>query len=213
MNIRDIVNLTPVIPLVTITDLSQALPVARSLLRGGISVIEVALRTPIAFAAVEAMRKGLPDAIVGIGTLTRARDFAAADRAGAHFGVTPGLTTELARSSRGARFPLLPGVMTPTEVISAREAGFNVLKLFPAHLAGGVGILTAMGPVFPDVLFCPTGGITRATAQDYLQLPNVVCIGSSWPVSAELLAAQDWAGIEARARDAMSLRELCAGRI
>jgi 2-dehydro-3-deoxyphosphogluconate aldolase/(4S)-4-hydroxy-2-oxoglutarate aldolase len=169
LNIREIVNLTPVIPLVTITDLAQALPVAQALLRGGITVIEVALRTPVAVAAVEAMRKGLPDAIVGIGTLTRARDFAAADRAGAQFGVTPGLTPELARSSRGARFPLLPGVMTPTEVISAREAGFNVLKLFPAHLAGGVGILKAMAPLFPDVLFCPSGGITRATAQDYLR--------------------------------------------
>ena len=99
--------------------------------------------------------------------------------------------------------------MTPTEVISAREAGFNVLKLFPAHLAGGVGILKAMAPVFPGVLFCPTGGITRATAQDYLRQPNVVCIGSSWPVSAELLAAQDWAGIEVLARDAMSLRGSC----
>jgi 2-dehydro-3-deoxyphosphogluconate aldolase/(4S)-4-hydroxy-2-oxoglutarate aldolase len=209
LNIREIVNFTPVIPLVTITDLAQALPIAQSLLRGGVTVIEVDLRTPVAFAAVEAMRKGFPDAIVGIGTLTRARDFAAADRAGAQFGVTPGLTAELARSSRGARFPLLPGVMTPTEVISALEAGFNVLKLFPAHLAGGVGILKAMAPVFPDVLFCPTGGITRATAQDYLRQPNVVCIGSSWPVSAELIAAKDWAGIEVLARDAMSLRESC----
>ena len=209
MNIREIVNSTPVIPLVTITDLAQALPIAQSLLRGGVTVIEVDLRTPVAFAAVEAMRKGFPDAIVGIGTLTRARDFAAADRAGAQFGVTPGLTAELARSSRGARFPLLPGVMTPTEVISALEAGFNVLKLFPAHLAGGVGILKAMAPLFPDVLFCPTGGITRATAQDYLRQPNVVCIGSSWPVSAELIAAKDWAGIEVLARDAMSLRESC----
>jgi 2-dehydro-3-deoxyphosphogluconate aldolase/(4S)-4-hydroxy-2-oxoglutarate aldolase len=207
VNIGEIVKLTPVIPVVTITDLGQALPLAQSLLTGGVTVIEITLRTPVAFAVVEAIRKDFPNAIVGIGTLTRARDFAAADRAGAQFGVTPGLTPELAAASRGARFPLLPGVMTPTEVIIARNAGFNVLKLFPAHQAGGIGLLKAMAPVFPDVLFCPTGGITRETAPEYLRQPNVACIGSSWLAPDAMLSAGDWAGIETLAREALSLRE------
>jgi len=116
------------------------------------------------------------------------------------------LTPELAAASRGARFPLLPGVMTPTELIAARTAGFNVLKLFPAEQAGGVAMLRALGAPFPDVFFCPTGGITRATAPDYLELRNVVCVGGSWVAPRAMLAAGDWAGIEALARDAAGLQ-------
>ncbi len=128
-------------PSLTITDLEHAVPLARALCAGGLKVLEITLRTPAALAAIEAMRKAVPDAVIGVGTLTRAVDFAAADRVGAQFGVTPGLTPELAAASRGARFPLLPGVMTPTELIAARNAGFNVLKLFPAEQAGGIGML------------------------------------------------------------------------
>ena len=207
MNIREIVGLAPVIPVLTVTDLEHAVPLARALTAGGLRVLEITLRTPVAIAAIEAMRKGVPDAIVGVGTLTRAVDFAAADRAGAQFGVTPGLTPELAAASRGARFPLLPGVMTPTELITARAAGFNVLKLFPAQQAGGLGMLQALGAPFPDVLFCPTGGITRETAADYLALPNVACVGGSWVAPKAMLAAGDWAGIEALARDAAALQK------
>jgi 2-dehydro-3-deoxyphosphogluconate aldolase/(4S)-4-hydroxy-2-oxoglutarate aldolase len=207
VNIREIVGLAPVIPVLTVTDLEHAVPLARALTAGGLRVLEITLRTPVAIAAIEAMRKGVPDAIVGVGTLTRAVDFAAADRAGAQFGVTPGLTPELAAASRGARFPLLPGVMTPTELITARSAGFNVLKLFPAQQAGGLGMLQALGAPFPDVLFCPTGGITRETAADYLALPNVACVGGSWVAPKAMLAAGDWAGIEALARDAAALQK------
>jgi 2-dehydro-3-deoxyphosphogluconate aldolase/(4S)-4-hydroxy-2-oxoglutarate aldolase len=206
VNIREIVGLAPVIPVLTITDLSHAVPLARALCAGGLKVLEITLRTPAALAAVEAMRKAVPDAVVGVGTLTRAVDFAAADRAGAQFGVTPGLTPELAAASRGARFPLLPGVMTPTELISARSAGFSVLKLFPAEQAGGIGMLRALGAPFPDVLFCPTGGITRATAPEYLALSNVVCVGGSWVAPNAMMAAGDWRGIEALARDAAGLK-------
>jgi 2-dehydro-3-deoxyphosphogluconate aldolase/(4S)-4-hydroxy-2-oxoglutarate aldolase len=207
VNIREIVGLVPVIPVLTITELEHAVPLARALCAGGLRVLEITLRTPAALAAIEAMRKAVPDAIVGVGTLTRAVDFAAAGRAGAQFGVTPGLTPELAAASRGARFPLLPGVMTPTELITARAAGFNVLKLFPALQAGGLGMLQALGAPFPDVLFCPTGGITRATAADYLALPNVVCVGGSWVAPKALLEAGDWAGVEALARDAAALKK------
>lgn len=207
MNIREIVAMAPVIPVLTVTQLDHAVPLARALAAGGLRVLEITLRTPVAIAAIEAIAKAVPDAIVGVGTLTRAVDFAAADRAGAQFGVTPGLTPELAAASRGARFPLLPGVMTPTELINARSAGFNVLKLFPAQQAGGLAMLQALGAPFPDVLFCPTGGITRATAADYLALPNVVCVGGSWVAPKQMVEAGDWSGIESLARDAAGLRK------
>jgi len=211
VNIREIVGLAPVIPVLTITDLGHAVPLARALSAGGLRVLEITLRTPVALAAIEAMRKAVPDAVIGVGTLTRAVDFAAADRAGAQFGVTPGLTPELMSAARGARFPLLPGVMTPTELIAARSAGFNVLKLFPAEQAGGIGMLRALGAPFPDVLFCPTGGITRATAPGYLALSNVACVGGSWVAPGAMLAAGDWAAIEALARDAAALTRPQAG--
>jgi 2-dehydro-3-deoxyphosphogluconate aldolase/(4S)-4-hydroxy-2-oxoglutarate aldolase len=207
VNIRDIVALAPVIPVLTITDPGVAVPLARALAAGGLRVLEVAMRTPAALAAIEAMRRGVPEAVVGVGTLTRPVDFAVAGRVGAQFGVTPGLTPELAAAARGARFPLLPGVMTPTELIAARALGFDVLELFPAQLAGGIAMLTALGAQFPDVLVCPTGGITRATAADFLALPNVVCVGGSWFAPPDLIEARDWAAIEALARDAAALRK------
>jgi 2-dehydro-3-deoxyphosphogluconate aldolase/(4S)-4-hydroxy-2-oxoglutarate aldolase len=206
LNIREIVELAPVIPVITLTQFEYAVPLARALSAGGLRVLEVTLRTPVALAAIEAMRREVPAAIVGAGTLTRPTDFAAADRVGAQFGVTPGLTPELAAAARGARFPLLPGIMTPTELIAARAAGFSVLKLFPAQQAGGVSMLKALGAPFPDVQFCPTGGITRATAPEFLVLPNVVCVGGSWLAPAAMMAAGDWQGIEALARDAAALR-------
>src|SRR5258708_30002444 len=207
MTIREIVGVSPVIPVLTVGELADGVPLAGALVGGGLRVLEIALRTPAAIGCVEAIRNAVPDAIVGVGALTRAVDFAAAGRAGAQFGVTPGLTPELAAASRGARFPLLPGVMTPTELITARAAGFNVLKLFPAQQAGGVAMLQALGAPFPDVLFCPTGGITRTTAEDYLALPNVACVGGSWVAPKALLAAGDLAGIEALARDAAALQK------
>ena len=208
VNIREIVGLAPVIPVLTIADLDTAVPLARALTAGGLCVLEITLRTPAALTAIQQMRQAVPQAIVGVGTLTRAVDFAAAGRVGAQFGVTPGLTPELAAAARGARFPLLPGVMTPTELITARSLGFDVLKLFPAQQAGGVAMLKALGGPFPDVSFCPTGGITRAAAPDYLALPNVVCVGGSWVAPEAMIAARDWTGIEALARDAASLKRL-----
>jgi len=205
MNIRDIIGLAPVIPELTFTDLAVALPVARALCAGGLRVLEISLRTAAGLACIEAVRKGVPDAVVGAGALTRAVDFAAADRAGAQFGATPGLTPELAAASRGARFPVMPGVMTPTEVISARNSSFTVLRLFPAEQAGGIGVLRAFGAAFPDVLFCASGGVTRTNAADYLSLTNVACVAASWLVPQALLTQGDWPGIEALARDAQSL--------
>jgi 2-dehydro-3-deoxyphosphogluconate aldolase / (4S)-4-hydroxy-2-oxoglutarate aldolase len=207
MNIREIVSLSRVIPELTITELAQAVPLARALIAGGLPVLEVTLRTPIALACVELIRKEVPEAVVGAGSLTRAIDFAGAGRAGAAFGVTPGLTPELAAAARGARFPLLPGVMTPSDLISACHAGYNIVKIFPVQQAGGVSLLRALAAPFPEVLFCPTGGITRELAPDYLSLTNVACIGASWMVPPAMLAANDWAGIELLARDAASIKK------
>jgi 2-dehydro-3-deoxyphosphogluconate aldolase/(4S)-4-hydroxy-2-oxoglutarate aldolase len=204
MNIRDIVALAPVIPELTFSDIAVALPVARALCAGGLRVLEISLGGA-GLACIEAIRKGLPEAIVGAGALTRAVDFAAADRAGAQFGATPGLTPELAAASRGARFPLMPGVMTPTEVIGARNSSFTVLKLFPVEQAGGVGVLRAFAQVFPDVAFCACGGVTRTNAAAYLSLPNVACVAGGWLVPEAMLEQGDWPGIEALARDAVSL--------
>lgn len=206
MKIRDIMQVASVIPVLTIERLEDAVPLARALAAGGLRVLEITLRTPVALAAIEAIRRGVPEVIVGVGTLTRAVDFAAADRVGAQFGVSPGLTPELAAASRGARFPLLPGVMTPTELIVARAAGFDVLKFFPAQQAGGIAMLQALGTPFPDVAFCPTGGISRATAPDYLALANVLCVGGSWVAPRALLEAGDWSGIETLASDAAGLK-------
>jgi 2-dehydro-3-deoxyphosphogluconate aldolase/(4S)-4-hydroxy-2-oxoglutarate aldolase len=205
LNIRDIAALARVIPELNFADSAAALPVARALCSGGLRVMEISLRTPVALGCIEAVRKAVPDAVVGAGGLTRAVDFAAADRAGAQFGTTPGLTPELAAASRGARFPVMPGVMTSTEVIAARNSSFSVLKLFPAEQAGGVAILHAFASLFPDLLFCAGGAVTRGNAADYLSLANVACVAASWVVPQALLAQSDWPGIEALARDAASL--------
>ena len=205
MNIRDIFRLAPVIPVLTIIDAAQAVPLARALTAGGLRVLEITLRTPVALPSVEAIRKAVPEAIVGVGTLARPVDFAAAGKAGAQFGVSAGLTPELAAAARGSRFPLMPGVMTPTEVLMAQQAGFDLLKFFPAEPAGGVGMLRALGAPFPNVLFCPTGGITRETAGGYLELQNVLCVGGSWLAPSDMLTSGNWSAIEALARDAAGL--------
>ena len=207
MNIREILGWSPVVPVLTIHDLAHAVPLAKALVTGGLRVLEVTLRSAVAIGCIEAIRKAVPEAIVGVGTLTRPADFAAAGRAGAQFGVSPGLTPELAAAARGARFPLLPGVMSPTEVILARHSGFDTLKLFPALQAGGVGMLRALAAPFPDVWFCPTGGVTRSSAPEYLALPNVICVGGSWVAPQDLVQQGDWRGIEGLAREAAALKK------
>jgi 2-dehydro-3-deoxyphosphogluconate aldolase/(4S)-4-hydroxy-2-oxoglutarate aldolase len=201
----DIMRRSPVIPVLTIERLEDAVPLARALVNGGLEVLEITLRTPAALPAIEAIRKALPKAIVGAGTLTRAHDFPQAEEVGAQFGVSPGLTGELILASGEVEFPLLPGAMTPSEVIAARNLGFSALKLFPAEQAGGINMLKAIGAPLPDVVFCPTGGVTRESAPKYLALENVLCVGGSWVAPKDKVLAQDWAAIEALARDAASL--------
>jgi len=206
MNLLEIMRASPVIPVIAIDDIRHAVPMAQALVDGGIRVLEVTLRTRHGLAAIRAIAEQVPDAILGVGTLTRAEDFAAARDAGAVFGVSPGLTADLIQASRASGLTLLPGVMTPSEVMSAREAGFFQLKLFPAVPAGGVGMLNAIAGPLPDVLFCPTGGISQETAPQFLACKNVACVGGSWLTPKELLAAGDWDGVRTLAKAAAGLR-------
>ncbi len=195
----------PVMPVIVIDDLETAVPLARALVEGGIKVLEVTLRTPVALAAVKAIAEAVPEAIVGVGTVVRPEQFAEAKAAGAKFAVTPGLTPKLAAAAREVGMPLLPGVMTPSEVIAALEEGFDALKLFPAEQAGSYGMLKALGGPLPQALFCPTGGVTVESAPKLLALPNVGCVGGSWLCPKDKVEAGDWAGITAIAREAAAL--------
>lgn len=205
MNILDLMRTGPVIPVIVIDRFEDAVPLARALVAGGVRVLELTLRTPVALRAIEAVAREVEGAIVGVGTITRADDFERSMKAGASFGVSPGLTPDLIAAARASGLPLLPGAMTPSDVIAARNAGFAQLKLFPAQQAGGVAMLKALAGPFPDVAFCPTGGVSAATAPDFLALDNVVCVGGSWLTPADAVAAGDWPRITALARAAAAL--------
>lgn len=206
MNLLDIMHASPVIPVIAIDKLDQAVPMARALVEGGIRVLEVTLRTEHGLPAIRAIVEQVPDAIVGVGTLTQPEEMAAARDAGAVFGVSPGLTPALIAGARTSGLPLLPGVMTPSEVMVARDAGFRQLKLFPAVPAGGVGMLNAIAGPMPDVMFCPTGGISAETAPQFLACRNVACVGGSWLTPKDAMQAGDWARIREIAKAAAGLR-------
>ena len=205
LSLLDIMRSASVIPVIAIDDPEHAVPLARALVAGGIRVLEVTLRTAHGLEAIRAMSQ-VEGAIVGVGTLTQPEEFALARDAGAVFGVSPGLTQKLIEAAKKSGLPLLPGVMTPSEVMAAREHGFKQLKLFPAVPAGGVGMLNAIGGPLPDVTFCPTGGISIETAPTFLACRNVACVGGSWLTPKDLMLAGDWAGITELAKAAAALR-------
>lgn len=202
--LEDVMGRSPVIPVIVIDDVADAVPMAQALVRGGLSVLEVTLRTPAALAAMQAMAQ-VPGAIVGAGTVLDAGMLQAAVQAGAQFLVSPGYSDSVAAAARASGVPWLPGTATAGEVMRSREAGFSRLKFFPAEQAGGVEMLKALGSVFRDVVFCPTGGITLAKAPSYLSLPNVACVGGSWVMPKPLVAQRDWGGIERLAAEAAQL--------
>ncbi|MEH0165646.1 bifunctional 4-hydroxy-2-oxoglutarate aldolase/2-dehydro-3-deoxy-phosphogluconate aldolase [Roseateles microcysteis] len=196
----------PVIPVIVIQKLEHAVPLAQALVAGGVRVLEVTLRTPVALEAMEAMARAVPDAIVGAGTLRTPADVQAAKNAGCQFGVSPGYTDALAAACKEFGLPLLPGVSTASEVMQASSAGFQFLKLFPAVAVGGVNLLKALSGPFPDIAFCPTGGITPETAPQFLSLPNVKVCGGSWLTPQDAMDAGDWGRITALAKAASALR-------
>jgi 2-dehydro-3-deoxyphosphogluconate aldolase/(4S)-4-hydroxy-2-oxoglutarate aldolase len=195
----------PVVPVIVIERADDALPLAQALVKGGLRVLEVTLRTPAALDAIRAMA-AVEGAIVGAGTVLDAQQYDAAIDAGAQFVVAPGLTDALAAAAFERPVPLLPGTATASEVMRARAAGLRALKFFPAESAGGVATLKSFAAVFADIVFCPTGGITAASAPTYLALKNVACVGGSWLTPPDAVAARDWPRIEALARAAAALR-------
>ena len=205
MNIREVLALAPVIPVLTVEKLAHAAPLAKALYAGGLKVLEITLRTAVALQVIEAMRVAVPEAVIGAGTLVRPQDFARAAGVGAQFAVTPGLTPQLAEAAAGVSFPLLPGIATSSEILQSLGLGYDTLKFFPAQQAGGVSMLQAFAGPFAEVAFCPTGGITRDSAPSFLKLSNVLCVGGSWIAPRALVEAGDWAGIETLARDAADL--------
>ena len=203
--LQSLLNGQPVIPVLKIADPAHAVPLARALARGGLPMIEITLRTAGALEAIRRVAAEVKEAIVGAGTILDARQFDEAAKAGAKFIVSPGITRELLAAADDSAVPLLPGAITPGEIMAAREAGLRFLKFFPAEQAGGVAFLRALASPIADVKFCPTGGISLRNAADYLSLSNVVCVGGSWIAPDDLVQAGRWDTIEMLAREASAL--------
>ena len=196
-----------VVPVIVLADVKQAVPLAHALLEGGIDVMEITLRSDVALDAIEAVAKAVPEMHLGAGTVTRASDVPRVIDAGARFALSPGCTDALVDAMRATGLPFIPGVMTPGEVMRARDQGFTLMKLFPAQQAGGIGMLKALGAPIPDVRFCPTGGVSPENLRDFLALPNVAMAGGSWLTPADALRDGDWARVTKLAREATTLAQ------
>ncbi|WP_306189303.1 MULTISPECIES: bifunctional 4-hydroxy-2-oxoglutarate aldolase/2-dehydro-3-deoxy-phosphogluconate aldolase [unclassified Streptomyces] len=200
-----VLDLAPVVPVVVLQDASDAVPLARALVAGGLPAIEVTLRTPAALEAIRAIAGEVPGAVVGAGTVIAPGQVTESVAAGARFLVSPGWTEALLEAMAGSGVPYLPGVSTASEVVALLERGVREMKFFPAQAAGGTGYLKSLAGPLPQARFCPTGGIGPDTAPGYLALPNVGCVGGSWMVPADAVAARDWSRIEGLAREAAVL--------
>ncbi|MGC0403796.1 2-dehydro-3-deoxyphosphogluconate aldolase/(4S)-4-hydroxy-2-oxoglutarate aldolase [Streptomyces sp. SAI-126] len=201
-----LLDLAPVVPVVVLQDASDAVPLARALVAGGLPAIEVTLRTPVALDAIRAIAGEVPDAVVGAGTVITPGQVKESVAAGARFLVSPGWTDVLLEALRGSGVPFLPGVSTTSEVVALLERGVTEMKFFPAEAAGGTAYLKSLAGPLPQARFCPTGGIGPGNAPEYLALPNVGCVGGTWMLPADAIAARDWGRVEALAREAAHLR-------
>ena len=206
ITLETLVRAASVIPVLTVGDVEKAAPLARALKAGGLSVLEMTMRTPAALEVLAEMKRAEPDMIIGMGTIRTPEQVADAMAAGADFLVSPGLSPQLVPALLGSGLPVLPGVATAGEAMSAVEAGFEVLKFFPAEQAGGRPYLKSIAGPLPDIRFCPTGSITREMAPDYLALPNVVCVGGSWIATGAMIEANDWEMITANAAAAAAMK-------
>ena len=205
ISMDELTEAASVIPILTVSSLDDAIPLAQALKAGGLRVIEITLRTEVALAALKEMKKAEPDLIIGMGTILQTEQIETALEAGADFLVSPGLTRELERAFQTAHAPVLPGVATASEAMQAASAGFDILKFFPAEQIGGLDYLKSLRGPLPDIRFCPTGSITRALAPQYLALPHVVCVGGSWIANSALIEAGDWDAITANAKAAAAM--------
>src|SRR5690554_2346089 len=202
--IKTILNTSPLMPVITINRLKDAVPLCQALVDGGINVLEITLRTEHGTKAIEAVRNAIPDVWVGAGTVTCTDQYRDAEAAGARFVVTPGVTESLLKFGTTSNAPMLPGIASISELMLGYALGYREFKFFPAEVAGSIPALQAFSGPFEDVAFCPTGGITRATAKDYLALKNVKAVGGTWLAPADLVAAGDWAGITDIARASLA---------
>ena len=203
---RDLLSLSPVIPVVVVDAVDQAVPLARALAAGGIGIVELTLRTEAGLDAIRAIAAEVPEVVVGAGTVTTPARARQAAQAGAQFLVSPGATPSLLAAMGDTGLPFLPGTATVSEVLAVLEAGYSEMKFFPAEASGGTGYLGSLTTVLPDARFCPTGGIGPGTAPAYLALPNVGCVGGSWLTPRDALAAGDWDRVTALAAEAAALR-------
>ncbi|ESP93187.1 MULTISPECIES: bifunctional 4-hydroxy-2-oxoglutarate aldolase/2-dehydro-3-deoxy-phosphogluconate aldolase [Pseudoalteromonas] len=206
MKIQEILSAAPVVPVIVIEELEDAIPLARALYNGGLRALEVTLRTPVAAEAVKQIKEAIPEAYVGTGTVVDKASFEASVNAGADFMVSPGVSSELLELAKSTDIPFLPGAATPSEAMELAAHGFKFLKFFPAEAAGGAPMLKSIGGPLPQVTFCPTGGISLESAPKYLALNNVVCVGGTWMLDKSLIANKDWQAIEALAKQASEVK-------
>jgi 2-dehydro-3-deoxyphosphogluconate aldolase/(4S)-4-hydroxy-2-oxoglutarate aldolase len=206
MNTKDLSSYGPVIPVIVINKIDDALPIAEALLEGGIRVLEVTMRSECALDAIELISRKLPEAITGAGTLRTKSDAVQAKNAGSKFAVSPGFTSDLSNECKRIDLPLLPGVSTGSEVMMAADDGYDFLKLFPAVAVGGINLLKGFAGPFSNIQFCPTGGVKVETAPDFLRLPNVPVCGGTWLTPNQLVDNKDWAGITKLAAEAASIK-------
>ncbi|WBO59141.1 bifunctional 4-hydroxy-2-oxoglutarate aldolase/2-dehydro-3-deoxy-phosphogluconate aldolase [Acidocella sp. MX-AZ03] len=204
--LETIMKLAPVIPVVIIDDVADAVPLARALVQGGLKAIEITLRTPVALEAIRAVANEVEGAVAGVGTVLTAKHYKQAAKAGAQFAVSPGATRKLLDAAEDADLAPLPGIASASEAMVLIERGYRFAKFFPAEAAGGAPFLSSIASPLPQLQFCPTGGITPEIAPRYLKLPNVLCVGGSWMVKKELVAAKDWAAITKLAAEAAKLK-------
>lgn len=207
MNPRDILSAGAVIPVIAIRDPDSAVDLAHALVAGGIPTLEITLRTEHGLKAIERIAKEVQGAIVGAGTVINGEQLKAVEQAGAAFAISPGFNSRLAEAATTSNIPLIPGIATPGELMLALEYGIDTCKLFPAEVVGGQNMLKALHGPFPQVKFCPTGGITPANAAEYLKLPNVLCVGGSWLTPQDAVAARDWNTLTRLAAEAAALRD------
>ncbi|PKI16102.1 bifunctional 4-hydroxy-2-oxoglutarate aldolase/2-dehydro-3-deoxy-phosphogluconate aldolase [Colwellia sp. 12G3] len=201
---KDLFNMGPIVPVLVINNVEEALPIAEALLTAGIKVLEVTLRTPAALDVISAIARELPEAIVGSGTVTNRQQLQQSYDAGAKFAISPGLTKDLLQAGNEGNIALIPGISSISELMEGADYGYDHLKFFPAEASGGVNAIKSIGGPFPDIRFCPTGGINLNNVRDYLALPNVVCCGGSWLVSNEIVDNKNWSEITRLANQALA---------
>lgn len=194
----------PVVPVLVINDVEKAVPLAKALMEGGIKVLEVTLRTPAAIDVIKRIAQEVPDSLIGAGTVTNAQQLKAVVEAGAKFAISPGMTADLLKAGMDSEIPLIPGISSTSDLMKGKDAGYTHMKFFPAEASGGVKAIKSISGPFPDVTFCPTGGIGPNNYNDYLALNNVKCVGGSWLAPDEAIESGDWARITQLAKEAVA---------